>query len=402
MNDCRQYWVNMLTKLAAPVLINFKTRTLHKNLVLVIETKAQGREQYMGLEILGRTLSGLAPWLETPAIDTEEERLRLKYADLAREAIDAATDKTSPDYCIFSTGEKLWNVQWLVDAAYLSLAIIRAPKELCEKLPEHVRKNLADCLRLTRNSRAVYNNWILFSAIVEAALYVMGEDYDIMRVDYAIRQMEQWYSGDGFYQDGSRFELDYYNSYVMQPMLTVLVKMFHDRYVEKHSLYSADEPVGDMMYRLVMNRFKRYARIQEMSVSPDGSYPPFGRSIVYRCGAFHALAQASLWDILPDEVSPAMARVALTIVIKKSLEARDTFNAEGWLNIGVCGHQPSICENYISTSSLYMASLVFLPLGLDENKPFWSMPDEPTTWEKVFSGEGCHGDHALGKDISLY
>ena len=400
MNECRQYWVKMLTKLADPVLINFSKRTLHEN--LDIETRGTDREKYKGLEILGRLLAGLAPWLEKPALDPEEEKLRQKYADLAREAIDAATDKNSPDYCVFSTGEKLWNMQWLVDASYLALAVIRAPKELCEKLPERVRKNLADCFRLTRNTRAVYNNWILFSATVEAGLYTMGEDYDVLRVDYAIRQMEQWYAGDGFYQDGPVFALDYYNSYVIHPMLTVIVDKFHSGYVERHNLYSPDEPVGDKIHRLVMKRFRRYVKIQEMIISPDGSYPPFGRSLVYRCGAFQALAQASLWEMLPDGVSPAMARIALTRVIKKTLEAEGTFNDDGWLNIGVCGHQPNICEDYITTSSLYMASLAFLPLGLDENNPFWASPDEPTTWERVYSGEDRRGDHAPDGDIRLY
>ena len=162
MNECRRYWVEMLTKMARPVLENFSNRTLHKNLVL--ETRGTDREKYRGLEILGRTLSGLAPWLDTPAIDSEEEKLRQEFANLAREAIDAATDKESPDYCIFSTGDKMWNMQWLVDAAYLALTIMRAPKELIVKLPDRVRKNLADCFRLTRNTRPVFNNWILFSA----------------------------------------------------------------------------------------------------------------------------------------------------------------------------------------------------------------------------------------------
>lgn len=400
MNETRHYWVHMLTKLANPVLINFKNGTLREKLVL--EASEAVREKYKGLEILGRTLAGLAPWLETPAINSEEEKLRVEYAALARDAIAAATDKSSPDFCIFGTEEKEWNVQYLVDAAYLALALVRAPKELCEKLPEKVRQNLAACFRITRNIRPVYNNWVLFSAMVETGLFVMGEDYDVVRIDYALRQMEQWYAGDGFYKDGPSFALDYYNSFAIQPMLAVLADKFSDSYAASNGLYSPGEPVGKRMRLLIMKRFRRYARIQEMLISPDGAYPPFGRSLVYRCGAFQALAQAALSEMLPEEVTPAMARCALTKVIKKTLEAEDTFREDGWLNIGVCGHQPDICESYITTASLYMATLAFLPLGLDEENPFWSTPDEPTTWERVYSGENRHGDHALGADIKLY
>lgn len=400
MKETRRYWVHMLTKLANPVLTNFKNGTLKKNLVL--EASEEIRESYKGLEILGRTLAGLAPWIETPAIDPEEETLRAEYAALAREAVAAATDEASPDFCIFGSGQKQWNVQYLVDAAYLALALVRAPHELCEKLPDNVRKNLAECFRTTRNIRAVYNNWVLFSAMVEAGLFVMGEDYDIVRIDYALRQMEQWYAGDGFYKDGPTFAFDYYNSFAIQPMLTVLADKFADSYAASNHIYSPGEPVGKKMRRLIMKRFVRYARIQEMMIAPDGSYPPVGRSLVYRCGAFQALAQAALWEMLPEEVTPAMARCALTKVIKKTLEAKDTFREDGWLNIGVCGHQGNICESYITTASLYMATLAFLPLGLDESKPFWSTPDEPTTWERVYGGENRRGDHALNGDIKLY
>ena len=40
-------------------------------------------------------------------------------------------------------------------------------------------------------------------------------------------------------------------------------------------------------------RAARYAAVLERMIAPDGSFPALGRSIVYRCGAFHALAQAA-------------------------------------------------------------------------------------------------------------
>ena len=64
-----------------------------------------------------------------------------------------------------------------------------------------------------------FNNWLLFSATVEAGLHALGAHWDRMRVDYALRQHEQWYKGDGAYGDGPDFHWDYYNSFVIQPML---------------------------------------------------------------------------------------------------------------------------------------------------------------------------------------
>ena len=44
-------------------------------------------------------------------------------------------------------------------------------------------------------------------------------------------------------------------------------------------------------------------------------------------------------------------------MIRRTLEAPDTFDKEGWLQIGFCGHQPGVGETYISTGSLYLCSV---------------------------------------------
>jgi hypothetical protein len=72
-------------------------------------------------------------------------------------------------------------------------------------------------------------NWLFFSAMVEAALRVMGEsDYDLTRVDYAVNMFESWYLGDGVYGDGPKFRWDYYNSFVIQPMYVDVLRTFAD------------------------------------------------------------------------------------------------------------------------------------------------------------------------------
>jgi hypothetical protein len=145
----------------------------------------------------------------------------------------------------------------------------------------------------------------------------------------------------------------------------------------------------------VRERLTRYAAIQERLVSPDGSYPVIGRSIAYRCGALQGLALAVWRKQLPKEVAPAQARVALSRVIRRTLGAPETFDANGWLRIGLAGHQPGLGENYISTGSLYLCSVAFLPLGLPPGDEFWQAPAEPTTWEKVWSGTNLPADHAI-------
>jgi hypothetical protein len=98
---------------------------------------------------------------------------------------------------------------------------------------------------------------------------------------------------------------------------------------------------------------------------------------------------------LPDGVTPAQVRGALTAVTRRTLEAPGTFDARGWLTIGLCGHQPSIAEGYISTGSLYLCSASLLPLGLPPDDPFWADPPAPWTSVKAWSGADLPPDHAL-------
>ncbi|RYE14471.1 MAG: DUF2264 domain-containing protein, partial [Sphingobacteriales bacterium] len=107
---------------------------------------------------------------------------------------------------------------------------------------------------------------------------------------------------------------------------------------------------------------KRYAEIQERMINSDGSFPATGRSLVYRGAAFQHLANMALLNQLPASLKPAQVRGALMAVIKKTMDARGTFNAGGWLNIGLAGHQPGIADVYNTTGSLYICTNIFLPL----------------------------------------
>ena len=213
--------------------------------------------------------------------------------------------------------------------------------------------------------------------MTEALLYEAGApDWDPMRIDYALRQHMQWYLGDGFYGDGPEFHLDYYNSYVINPMLVDIIRTVGDVF-----------PDWAEMRDEIMRRASRFASAEETMIGPDGTYPVLGRSSAYRFGAFHALSQAALLGYLPDGVDPAAVRCALTAVIEKVLSYPGMFDRDGWLTIGVCGEQPEIGEGYISTGSLYLCTAVFLPLGLPESAPFWSRSDAAWTQRRIWAGD---------------
>ncbi|MBW4079860.1 DUF2264 domain-containing protein [Paenibacillus sp. S150] len=374
----RKYWLDTLLLIGHPVLDALSRRKLKERLPVEFHRDRSG---FAHLEAFARLACGMAPWLELEGLEGEEEQLRARYAGLMREAIAAAADPASPDYMDFKT-----EGQPLVDAAFLAHALVRAPKQLAGRLSERVKGNVITALKQTRRTAPGGSNWLLFSAMVEAALYILGEpEYDRMRVGYAVHMFMDWYKGDGVYGDGKEFHWDYYNSYVIQPMLVDVITLF----AQESEQYAAWRPV-------IVERARRYATVLERMIAPDGTYPFTGRSIVYRFGAFQLLSQAALQHFLEESLPSAQVRCALTAVITRTMGFPGNFDKDGWLRPGVYGCQPELAEGYINTGSLYLCSAVFLPLGLPPSDPFWAGEDLKWTSQRIAAGDNVMRDHALG------
>jgi hypothetical protein len=251
-----------------------------------------------------------------------------------------------------------------------------------------VRRQIVDALISSRAiATPTANNWVLFAAMIEAALQSFGEKPLAERLENCVNLMLGWYKGDSVYGDGAFFHADYYDSFVIHPML-----------VDVLAVLKQDDDRFAAAYGIELARAKRYAEILERLIAPDGSFPSLGRSTTYRFGAFHALAQIAWMRELPVAVKPAQARSGITAVIRKTIEAHGTFDDHGWLQIGFCGHQPTLAESYISTGSLYLCCAAFLPLGLPPSDEFWSAPPAPWTSQLLWSGQPLPRDHAMAEE----
>ena len=373
----RELWVEYLLKVADPVIRNTAEGTLKVNMPYEAHADKDTRP-FSYLEAFGRTICGFAPWIES---DEDDKGLKEEYRELARKALANAVDPQSPDYMEFS-----YKRQPLVDAAYLAQGMLRAPVQLWEKSSQEVKDNLIAALKLTRSIKPGENNWLLFASMVEAAILEFTGECDVERMVYGIdRFKNDWYKGDSFYGDGKDFHMDYYNSYVIHPMMMDVLNVMKKHNVEGWEFIDVET-----------KRHARYAEILERFVAPDGSYPVLGRSIsACRCGTFQVLSQAALIGNLPETVSPGQARSALTAVIKRQLENPANFDENGWLTIGFAGHQPEMGETYVNTGSLYHCTTAFVALGLPADDPFWTEPFAPWTGMKAWAGEKINGDHAI-------
>jgi len=374
----RSYWVDLLYKMAAPVLLNLEKDELRKNMTVKKAPTYDTRSiDVTYLEAVGRTLAGVAPWLELPDERTNEGKLRKRLRQAAVKGISNAVNPEAKDFLNFTK-----EMQPIVDTAYFVQAFIRAPKALWEPLDAETKKNVISCVKSLRNRKPFDSNWVIFGSMAEAFLLSIGEQYDKERLMHGVERLKSWYVGDGWYSDGPRFAFDYYNAYVMHPFMVDTLKI-----LSEHKLVEEKE------YLQANKRMIRYAEQQEKLISPEGTYPPIGRSIPYRTGAFQALAMVSWQQNLPKHIDPAQVRSALTKLCYNMYTKINSFDQDGWLQLGFVGLQPEVADYYTSTGSLYMATLSFLPLGLAADNPFWKNPPADWTAKAAWAGKSFHKDY---------
>lgn len=377
----REYWLQQLDKMARPVLSNLANNQLKKAMPPGLSKRvdnAAARSKVAYLEALGRLVSGIGPWLNLEGGAPKEAALRDQYRQWTLQSIANAVNPAAPDYMEWRQGG-----QPLVDASFLALGLVRCPW-LWEHLSDTTRRQVVDAFLLTRQVKPGFSNWLLFSGMIEAFFCRYSLPWDELRVDFGVRQFEQWYVGDGLYSDGASYHFDYYNSYVIHPYLTQII-----------DIVNAAKGTYKAVAGKIKERDARYAIIQERLVNADGSFPATGRSIVYRGGAFHHLADMAWQKRLPPALQPAQVRGALNAILHKTMDQPGTYTPDGWLTIGLCGAQPDLADVYNTTGSLYLCSEILLPLGLPETDPFWA--DAPVQWsaQKIWSGQDAAGDHAV-------
>ena len=94
-------------------------------------------------------------------------------------------------------------------------------------MDDQTQKRMITELKRSRGIKPGENNWLLFASMVEAALLEFTGECDMDRLTYGVKKFrDEWYKGDALYGDGPAFHMDYYNSFVIHPMLTdVLLTM---------------------------------------------------------------------------------------------------------------------------------------------------------------------------------
>ncbi len=368
----RSDWAALASRIAMPVLAAMAKKQLMATMPFQVAKHEAKRADVASLEIFGRTFYGVAPWLalHEKEPNKQEEETRTLLRKLAVDSLLNGCEENHQDSFNFN------QPQALVDMAFLVFGLIQSWDGIWMKLSASEQKKVLKAVAKTSIIKPHDNNWLLFAAMVEKFLKMNNEPFDQKRIEHAINKHIEWYKGDGWFGDGQDFHFDYYNSYVIQPFMLELLK---------------DQPDKR---QIMIKIAQRYAVFQERMVAADGTFPPVGRSLVYRCGAFHHLAYVAQNQLLPEGLSHGQLKRALGKVIAKTLSHSSNFN-QGWLTIGLSGDQPDLGEAYITTASVYLCLFAFLPLGLPATHAFWTCDEEPLTVEKAFGQSNLIADKAI-------
>ena len=385
----RQYWCSLAYKMAQPVLENMAKGELQKNMLTEFSPSFDNRNKnVVYMETFGRLMAGIAPWLTLPDDETVEGKQRKQLREWALAAYKNSVDPQSPDYlCWGSAGQNL------VDAAYIAESFLRAYDTLWKPLDEVTKKRYLTEFTKLRSIDPPYTNWLLFSSTIESFMAKAGGSYDQYRVNSTCRKMEEWYVGDGWYADGPVFAFDYYSSYVFHPMYLETLQAMIDAKANTRLDYKK-------YYDREMKRCQKYAIILERLISPEGTFPVFGRSIPYRMATMQPLALMAWYQTMPKDLNNGQVRAALTKVLHRMFDQENNFNEKGYLSIGFCGtNQKDVADWYTNNGSLYMTTLAFMPLGLAADHPFWTDAAQPWTQVKAWNNQPFPKDHQWKDDI---
>ncbi len=385
----REYWCSLAYKMAQPVLENMAKGELQKNMQTEFSPSFDNRnKKVLYMECFGRLMAGVAPWLTLPDDNTAEGKQRKQLREWALASYKNAVDPENPDYLCWGIGG-----QNLVDAAYIAESFLRAYDTLWKPLDDVTKQRYLKEFAKLRHIDPPYTNWLLFSSTIESFMAKAGGDFDEYRVNSACRKVEEWYVGDGWYADGPVFAFDYYSSYVFHPMYLETLQAMVDAKVNSRLDYQK-------YYDRELKRCQKYSIILERFISPEGTFPAFGRSIPYRMATMQPLALMAWYQTLPSDLSNGQVRAALTKVLHRMFDQENNFNEKGYLTIGFCGaSQKNVADWYTNNGSLYMTTLAFMPLGLPANHPFWTDAAQPWTQVKAWNNQQFPKDHQWKDEI---
>jgi hypothetical protein len=325
-----------------------------------------------GVEGFARSFLLAAPLLAGQEADPND------HAGWYARGLAAAMASDGPDRwgrAISVSEIKQWNgtPQPIVEAANLAFGLAISRTRFWDQLDVTLRDQTAQWLTHHAVKHGSDNNWLLFTAVIEAFLVSAGYDVPGGHAQEDVDLFESWYLGDGWYNDGpisptTRHgnRVDHYNSWVIHPFLW--------------QWYQLSEQPAARRERY-LGRLGEFADSYALLFAADGSSVHQGRSLTYRQAVLGGLWTAALAGV-GSEAAGATRRLASGVLRR--------FTSD--LGVGVDG-PPSLgwsaeeflpmCQVYSGPGSPYFAGMGFLGLAAPADHPLWTEAEQPQPSERA-------------------
>ncbi|HSL30355.1 MAG TPA: DUF2264 domain-containing protein [Anaerolineales bacterium] len=317
------------------------------------------------IESFARIASAWGAWLRNPANPatlTFDDR-EIDLEKLLHRALLDGTDPSNPSTYWGDIGHM---DQRIVESADIAVAIWMSRKRVFNHMTAAEQIQIVSWLAQVDGKGTYTDNWILFTAMVQSVRYHLGFPCPEEELDYRLLQVGEFYRGDGWYADGPSAEFELYNAW-----------MFGWHYLLWAWIDGERRPDHR---QLVLERGRSFIDGFLHFFGANGSYPAWGRSVVYRFAAVAPFATGYLLGITSQE--PGLLRRVSSGCMRYFYD-HGMFDPDAhFLRQGYHGNFPPAGEAYISPGSPYWCCHGLFALTFDRDDPFWTNTEAPLPVEQ--------------------
>ena len=318
------------------------------------------------LESFARIASAWGAWLRNPAnpaaLTFQDDELDVEV--LLRQAL---LDGTNPSNPYTYWGDIGHMDQRIVESADIAVAVWMSRERVFEKMTAAEQEQIITWLAQVDGKGTYTDNWILFTAMVQTVRLHLGFPAPKADLDYRLMQIDEFYRGDGWYVDGPTNEFELYNAW-----------MFGWHYLLWTWIDGKRRPDR---CQSILARGRSFIDGFLHFFGANGSYPAWGRSIVYRFAALAPFAIGHFLRIAPDD--PGLLRRVSSGCIRYFYD-HELFDPEAhFVRQGYHGDFPPAGEAYISPGSPYWCCHGLFALTFDRDDPFWTAVERPLPVERA-------------------
>ena len=317
------------------------------------------------IESFARIASAWGGWLRNPsnsATLTFQGRA-INLESLLRQALLDGTDPSNPQTYWGDIGHM---DQRIVESADIAVAIWMSRDRVFHKMTPAEQQQIINWLAQVDGKGTYTDNWILFTAMTQTVRHHLGFPSPVDDLDFRLMQIDEFYRGDGWYVDGPTNEFELYNAW-----------MFGWHYLLWTWIDGERRP--DHRQK-VLERARSFIDGFQYFFGANGSYPAWGRSIVYRFAALAPFAVGHFLDIAPKD--PGLLRRLSSGCIRYFYDHGLFDSEEHFVRQGYHGDFPPAGEAYISPGSPYWCCHGLFALTFDRDDMFWTATESPLPVER--------------------